>query len=242
MRKFSACVLALGVVAALPTPAAAQQRGEQIVVTAMKLQRDSSDLPYVSLTAPADFVVFTLRLETGTRSIDERARELEKSFSALLQRAARSTDLHVEVGDAWESAPVDTTQIREIVQPDEDDDERSQVALIIRADVRAGDTFPTVRARVEKLAADTALAGRTEVVFGDEQYMGLYDQKKHRLELLRRIAEDTHALQDIFARGTDAPAVSLTGLGGRVRTRPSGPLELEMYIPYEVVLGAPQPR
>jgi hypothetical protein len=48
-------------------------------------------------------------------------------------------------------------------------------------------------------------------------------------------------MQSIFTTGSGpAPAISLTGLGGRVKSRPTGPLEVEMYIPYSIVLGSPQ--
>jgi hypothetical protein len=36
--------------------------------------------------------------------------------------------------------------------------------------------------------------------------------------------------------------MTLTGLANRVKSRPVGALELEMYVPYDVVLGAPLPQ
>ena len=64
----------------------------------------------------------------------------------------------------------------------------------------------------------------------------------HREALLRKIADDTKLLQSIFTSGGQSPAISMAGLEGRVLYRPSGPLELEMYIPYSIVLGSPQPQ
>ena len=64
-----------------------------------------------------------------------------------------------------------------------------------------------------------------------------------REDLLRKIAEDTRLMQSIFTTGSGpVPVISLTGLGGRVKSRPTGPLEVEMYIPYSIVLGSAQPQ
>lgn len=95
-------------------------------------------------------------------------------------------------------------------------------------------------ARAEKFISEIQLTGRTEAITGDLQYIGVTDPKKHREDLLKKIAEDARNMQTIFgSASTGATAISLTGLEGRVKTRRSGPLEMEIYIPYSIILGSP---
>lgn len=241
---------ALLAVSLFPCAAYAQVDKDMIVVTGQRIQSESDELavdgeaygagggpPYVSIAVPADYVIFTVNLESGTRAIDERQRELERTFAALTARVARAQGITLEVGDPGESAPVQTTVAREAIQNYGD---RSSIPLVFKFATQRNDTFETVRARAEKFIAEIQLTGRAEATTGDLQYIGVTEPKKHREELLRKIAEDTRLLQSIFTGPpTGAPAISLTGLQGRVKTRPSGPLELEMYIPYAIVLGTP---
>jgi hypothetical protein len=244
-------LLAAFAFAAVFAPAAFAQEKEMIVVTGAMIQNNddedqarrvaapgglSSGPPYVSITIPADYVIFTVSLETGTRAADERKRELERTFAALLTRVSRGQGVVVEVGQPGSSAPLETTAAKEAI---EDLGDRSQIPLVFKFTVQRNDTFQTVRTRAETFIEGIQMTGRAEAVTGDLQYIGVTEPKKHREDLLRKIAEDTRLLQSIFGGSGGAPAISLTGLEGRVRTRPSGPLEMEMYIPYAIVLGSP---
>ena len=220
-----------------------------IVVTGQRMQADADEAglpveavgggvapPYVSITVPADYVIFTVTLESGTRAIDERDRELERTFTTLVARVARDKSVKLEVGYPGRSAALETTAAREAIQTQGD---RSHIPLVFKFLTRPGDTFETVRGRAEKFIAGIEANGRAETVTGDLQYIGVSEPKKHREELLRKIAEDTRLLQSIFGSPGNAPLISLSGLEGRVKTRPSGPMELEMFIPYSINLSSP---
>jgi hypothetical protein len=236
---------------AFASPAFAQDSNEMIVVTAQKrmsVDEEEADrfvgvqgvLPYISIIAPADFVIFTVNLETGTRTPDEAQRELERTFTSLAQRVARTQDVKLEVGVPGNSSELETTEAREAIELGYGN-ERSSIPLVFKFAVQKDDTFRTVRARAEKFIAEIQLNGRVEAVTGDLQYIGVNDPKKHRQDLLKKIADDARSMQTIFATAsTGASSISLTGLEGRVRTRPSGPLEMEIYIPYSIVLGSPK--
>jgi hypothetical protein len=66
-------------------------------------------------------------------------------------------------------------------------------------------------------------------VIGSSQFLGITDPKKHRDTLVKAIAEDVKLMQASF---TGPVQVSLTGMEQRTVTRPTGPLDLEIYIPY----------
>jgi hypothetical protein len=245
---------ALAVVASMfAAPAVAQDSNEMIVVTASKRMAVDDEeqgaqyaagarsaLPYISIIAPADFVIFTVTLETGTRTPDEALRELERAFTSLTQKVTRTQGVTLEVGTPGNSAELETTEAREAIDLGYGDN-RSSIPLVFKFAVQKGDTFRTVRARAEKFISEIQLTGRVEAVTGDLQYIGVTDPKKHREDLLKKIAEDARLLQTTFnAASTGATAISLTGLEGRVKTRPNGPLDMEIYIPYSIVIGSPQ--
>ncbi|MDZ4762117.1 MAG: hypothetical protein SGJ21_13715 [Alphaproteobacteria bacterium] len=216
-------------------PAQAQVvRGNQVVVTANMIDRDASDVPHVSVIVRADFVLFSVALETGTRSLAERETELTRTFRTYTERADRSDDVDIEVGQPGNSAAVETATAKEIVQSRGQD--RSGISVVLKMFVRPDDTFDAIRARAEKFVADAPLAGRVEAIVGDNQFLGLSDPKVHRTALLQAIADDTALLRTMFA-APDAPAsLSLTGMESRVVSRPVGPLDMEIYIPYSMSL------
>lgn len=229
---FAGLVLA-GIAAA---PMAFAQR-DRVVVTSSRIDRDGGSLPVISIRVPADFVVFLLEIETATLSRDARIRELETAFKAIVDRAKRAQGFTLEAGDAYTAIPIDTVTAREIIEPDDGDDERSEIRLALSVQVRPGDTFDAIRTRAEQLINGTPLPGRTEIVIGVDQFMGVNDPMKHRETLLRQIAEDTDLLQSLFGRSATGPAaISLTGLEGRVQSRPVAPLEMELYLNYSLSL------
>lgn len=234
----------LGAVA-MAAPAFAQD-DEVIVVTGSRIQSDDEYqqefgwLPYISIKVPADFVVFTVDLESATKSIAEREKELESSFAKLAQRVAKTQGVTVEVGQPGQSSPVETMGAREGI---EERGERSAIPVVLKFAIKPGENFPAVRKRAEAFIESIEVSGRVEATPGDNQYIGVNDPAKHREDLMRKIAADIKLLTDIFTpAGQPAPGMSLIGLATRVKSRPVGALELEMYVPYDVVLGAPLPQ
>ena len=71
---------------------------------------------------------------------------------------------------------------------------------------------------------------------GDSQFLGVSEPKKHRETLIKAIAEDVRLMQASFGGPTSPVRVSLSGIEQRSQTRPVGPLDLEIYIPYSMSL------
>ena len=214
-------------VAAFSAPAFAQQ----IVAQSNYVNRNAqAQLPQVSITVRADFVLFSVRYSTATRAVDAREQELTKMFQTVTQRVQRNADgITIEVGQPGNSAALETATMKEVIVRTQND--QSYIDLVIKADVRPNDTFQTIRSRVEKFVADTPLNGRVEPVIGDSQFLGIADPKKHRDTLVKAIAEDVKMMQASFSGPVQ---VSLTGMQQRTVTRPIGPLDLEIYIPYSM--------
>ncbi len=221
---------------AVPVANAQVVRGDQIVAQSNFVSRQQVAIPQISIVVRADFVLFSLRYETGTRSEDERENELARIFTTVTQRAARTNgDVVVEVGSPGNSAALETAAIKEVVN---NQGERSSVDLVLKVAVKPNESFDAIRLRTEKFVADTPVNGRVEGVIGDSQYLGVSEPKKHRQTLITAIAEDVRLMQSSFGGPNSPVKVNLTGMEQRAQTRPVGPLDLEIYIPYSMSLSS----
>lgn len=221
---------------ALALPAHAQiVRGDQIVAQSNYVSRQQTSVPQISIVVRADFVLFSVRYETGTRSVDAREDELGRTFTTVTQRASRTNgDITIEVGQPGNSAAIETAAIKELIVDQGDD--RSYIDIVLKVMVRPNETFDAIRARTERFVADTPLTGRVESVIGDSQFLGVSEPKKHREALIRAIADDVKLMQSTFGGAATPVSVNLTGIESRALTRPVGPLDLEIYIPYSMSL------
>lgn len=215
--------------AAFATPAF----GQQIVAQSNFVNRQQQGaIPQVSITVRADFVLFSVRFESATRAADARQDELAKTFASVTQRAARAEGMSIEVGQPGMSAAVETAAIKEMIQNAGDD--RSVISIVLKVMVKPNETFDAIRARAEKFVNDTPVTGRVESVIGDSQFLGISDPKKHRDVLIKAIADDVKMMQTSFGGSATPVSVNLSGLEARTQTRPVGPLDLEIYIPYSM--------
>lgn len=231
-------ILALTLSLALPAGSAAAQvvRGRQIVAQSNFVDRNQREAPQVSVVTRADFVLFSVALETGTRSEDVRKDELAKTFKSFTDRASRTQGMTIEVGQPGVSAALETATVSEIIE--ERGDDRSGVNIVLKVAVREKETFDQLRARAEKFIADTPLTGRVEAVIGDSQFLEVAEPMKHRAALIEAMAADLKLMQSTFGTTDQPAAVSVTGLENRVLSRPVGPLDLEIFIPYSMSLVA----
>jgi hypothetical protein len=229
-------LLIAAAVAAIAIPASHAQvvRGDQIVAQSNFVNRQQAAIPQISIVVRADFVLFSVRYETATRSAEAREDELARTFATVTQRASRSEGMNIEVGQPGNSAAIETAAIKELIQNRGDD--RSGIDLVLRVMVRPNDTFETIRARTERFVADSPLAGRVEAIIGDSQFLGILEPKKHRDVLIKAIADDVRMMQTSFGGSATPVSVNLSGMESRALTRPVGPLDLEIYIPYSMSL------
>jgi uncharacterized membrane protein YciS (DUF1049 family) len=221
---------------AIASPAANAQvvRGDQLVAQSNYVSRQPVAIPQISIIVRADFVLFSVRYESATRSADTRENELAQTFTTVTQRAARTQDITIEVGQPGFSAALETAAIKEVIQNRGDD--RSGIDIVLKVMIKPNETFDAVRARAEKFVKDAPLTGRVEAIIGDSQFLGVSEPKKHRETLIKAIAEDVRLMQASFGGPTSPVRVSLSGIEQRSQTRPVGPLDLEIYIPYSMSL------
>lgn len=231
MRLKSAFV-ALSLVSAMPAVPAFAQDMERVIVTANRVEESElRSAPAVYRQIPADFVMVAVTYQSATRDTAERTKELETMFNRLKAKAAKTGGYKLAGGTLGEStADIDTVLFTDVYRTDYNNTGRFTLTLSI--DTKPDESFERLMARAQAFISSIEVQGRAEAYLGDDQFIGARDVTKHRADLVADIAAEVKGLQTSFA-----PAkVTLTGLESRIITQPSGPLELEIFIPYTLTL------
>ena len=109
----------------------------------------------------------------------------------------------------------------------------SVVTLTIKTPVRADDTLDAATTRIERFVAQAPKAGRTEILMAGDWELTLVGPDRYRGEILTAIAADARRTADAFG---DRYAVQVEGLARRVTWTQSGPLDLSLFIPYQLTV------
>lgn len=201
---------------------------DTVVVTANYIdQGDFQKAPSASLKVRADFVVFELSYVNSTLDANERMQEMQKMFDRVVKAASRREGISLRIGEAGNSASVETTTFEEAYQ---DRGSVGRFSFVVRVDTTEADTFKSVRERVETFVNGIDEVGRSQSYMSDEQFLGVRDLTVHRAPLIAAIWKDIY----LSAKPASEVALKVNGLESKTLTRPSGPLELELYIPYTV--------
>jgi len=239
MRMFHLAVAA----AALMGLAVAQDNAE-IVVTASRYMSSNGDsgvaavIPHVTLTRRADNLVTTVRVICDTRDATLRDQEIRQTLRDLIATAASSGGtISLSVGDTV-LVPFDETMIEKSIFPEGRPD-TSYAAVVVKTAVKADDTYDGAVQRVRDFVQATPKSGRTEVLADGRWDLTLIGPENNRDELNGIIATDAKKTAALFGGGF---AVAVDGLHHPITWYQSGPLDLDLYIPYSLTTsgtGAP---
>lgn len=214
---------------AMSSPVTAQERQDTIVVTGSRIDIDNlKTAPNIFQSVRADFVQVELNYSTGSRQASERRSELSAMYNRLLETVDRTEGYSLLGGDVgYATAPIETVLFSDVFR---DYNSRAQFSLTLNIDTRPNETFEALFERAEAFVESIPLEGRAEAYLDDEQYLGARNTSRYRTALLSNIKAEADRLKSLFA-----PAeVTIQGLESRIITQPSGPLELEIFIPYEM--------
>lgn len=224
----------LAVAAAALMGCAIAQDNAEIVVTAARYQ-SSEDyggvapvIPHITLTRRADNLVTTVRVVCDTRDATLRDQELRQSLRDLIATAAASGgSISLSVGDTV-LVPFDETMIEKSIFPEGRPD-TSVANVVVKTAVKADDTYDAAVERVRAFVKATPKTGRTEVLADGRWDLTLIGPENNRDELIAKIAADAKKTAGLFG---SAFAVQVDGLQSPIAWYQSGPLDLDLYLPY----------
>lgn len=205
---------------------------EEVVVTGLRAS-DYSEMPAITITKPADFLVQEIQLINDSRSPDLRRKEIIATIEGMLKRAASDRSVALSYGEGF-LVPVSLTDESLQIIEDKKRADTSRVEIFVKVTLAAGDDTKAKIASLRKFIEKTQLAGRTEIDPLGDVGLSIVGPEKYRYEILARIAAENARLTKAIGSKCE---VKVSGLSGRVRWERTEVAELMLYIPYDVEIS-----
>jgi hypothetical protein len=228
-------VLATGVASLLllASPAAYCQGAgvESVVVSGT---RSNEDMPGITFTKRADFLITRVRVTCDTRDPKQRRDELKATLLGMIQAAAHTPTLSLGIGGDRIGALTERN-FDEIITADTRAD-TSHAQVVIQTAISAADTIDGATARIKNFIAKAPKVGRSEILSTEGWDLTIVAPEQYRGELVKRIVADAKQTIEMFGAGY---GVHVSGLDRRVQWAQRGPLDLALFISYSLDV---QPR
>ena len=211
---------------------ASAQNLEEVVVTGLRAS-DYSEMPAVTITKPADFLVQKIQLINDSRSPDLRKKEIIETVEGMLKRSTSGRNIALSYGEGF-LVPVNLTEESLQIIEDKKRPDTSRVEIYVKVTLAAGDDTKARIAALRKFIEKTPLVGRTEVEPMDDVGLSIVGPEKYRYDILARIAEENARLAKVVGSKCE---VKVSGLSRRVMWERTEVAELMLYIPYEMEMS-----
>jgi len=215
----------------------AQEQVETVVVTGSRLREDAEYNPHVTVPARADHLVTKVRVVCDTRDPERRKEELRQTLRNMIAEAGRVKSISLGVGDDV-LVPFSSDMLDKVIEPDAKP-ETSDAYIVVRTELSKEDSFDGATGRIKKFIAETAKAGRTEILNDKSFNLGIMIPERYRAKLIAKIAADAKETAAQFGPNFEACA---EGMQHTIEWYQTGPLDLALYLPYKLTItprGAP---
>jgi hypothetical protein len=216
---------------AFSTAQALGQALETVVVTGMRSEYGGS-APHIYLLRRVDHLITKVRVVCDTRDPAKRREELKDTLRSMIREASNTGTISLGVGD---EIVEDLTEkmLDKVIEPDNKID-TSVANVVIKTKVSKDDMFDDATGRIERFIETTPKTGRTEVLREKEWELTIVGPEQYRAQLIAKIAEDAKQTAALFGPGY---VVRVEGLQNRVMWYQKGPLDLALYISYEMTVA-----
>lgn len=238
MRKLFWISLAVAV-AATASPVMAQE----IVVTGQRIARGYADVaapvvPVVTVPRRADNLIVSVWVVNDTRDAAGRRDELVRTLRSMARAAASQADIDLSIQVDGQLVPFTEDMVASLtLGVDEDRSDTSTATLIVKSPIRENDTLDSASGRIVQFVARIEKAGRSLVNINGGWQLSIVNPAQYRPLVLEAIAADARETTARF--GTDY-AVQVSGVANPLTWVQSGPLDLSLFIPYQMSI-TPRP-
>lgn len=212
---------------------------DEIIVTGSRaIEWDPDDIPVIQLERRADNLIVAVRLVNDTRDAPGRRDEITRTLRAMARAAAGRADIDLSIEDDGTLVPLTEDMVSTLtlgIDPGRSD--TSVASLVVKTPIRAGDTLDAASERIEAFVEGVGPVGRSLADVSGDWQLSVVNPAQYRAPILAAIAADARALSATFGEGY---SVEVDGMSNRVTWRQSGPLDLALFIPYEMTV-TPKP-
>ncbi|MDP3803608.1 hypothetical protein [Brevundimonas sp.] len=226
--------------ALIASPVVAQEASnavgmDEIIVTGSRaIEWDPDDIPVIQLERRADNLIVAVRVVNDTRDAPGRRDEITRTLRAMARAAAGREDIDLSIEDDGTLVPLTEDMVSTLtLGMDPGRSDTSVASLVVKTPIREGDTLDAASERIEEFVEGVDPVGRSLAdVVGDWQ-LSVVNPAQYRAPILAAIAADARTTAATFG---DGYAVQVEGMSNRVTWRQSGPLELALFIPYDMTV------
>ena len=224
----------------IAAPATAQDTAnavgsDEIIVTGSRaIEWDPDDVPVIQLERRADNLIVAVRVVNDTRDAPGRRDEITRTLRAMARAAAGRADIDLSIEDDGTLVPLTEDMVATLtlgIDPGRSD--TSVASLVVKTPIREGDTLDAASERIEDFVGGIAPVGRSIADISGDWQLSVINPAQYRAPILAAIAADARATATTFGEGY---AVQVEGMSNRVTWRQSGPLDLALFIPYDMTV------
>jgi hypothetical protein len=220
------------VVAACLFAGAAQAQEYRFSANSQRGYDRSAELPNVQVSRRADNLVVSVLVACYTREAGQRRTEITQTLAAMARAAGLDASIELALDVDGNVVDFDARMIPTLrFGQDGGRPDTSAVTLVIKTPIGDGDTLEVASMRIRDFVEATTGVGRTELRLMDDWEPTVIRPDQYRPVVLAAIAADAGTTAAAFG---PAYGVEVTGLSRQVTWRQAGPLELMLYIPYQL--------
>jgi len=232
------------VAALIATPAVAQDASnavgmDEIIVTGSRaIEWDPDDVPVIQLERRADNLIVAVQVVNDTRDAPGRRDEITRTLRAMARAAAGREDIDLSIEDDGTLVPLTEDMVSTLtLGMDPGRSDTSVASLVVKTPIREGDTLDAASERIEAFVESIDPVGRSLADVDGDWQLSVVNPAQYRAPILAAIAADARTTSAVFGEGY---AVQVEGMSNRVTWRQSGPLDLALFIPYDMTV-TPRP-
>lgn len=218
-------------VAFIAAPAAAQEYRFSANAARGYVGR-TDDLPNIQLPRRADNLVVSVRVVCDTRDAAERRREITETLRALGLAARADAGIELGLDSNGNVVAFDESMVPNIsFFSDDGRPDTSAVTLVFKTPISATDTLEASSERIRAFVKRVPRTGRSELRIMDDWEPTVISPDQYRPSILAAISTDASTTAGAFG---PEYRVQVSGLSRQVTWRQAGPLDLMLYIPYQL--------
>lgn len=201
---------------------------EEIVITGSAMDVDFYEMPAVTISRKADFLVQSIRLVNDSRSPDLRKDEIIETIENLIRRSDSMEGMALSYGQGFlEPINLDDESLQ--LLEDRQRVDTNYIDIYAKVALRPEVSAKVQIADLRDFISGAERSGRTEILPLGDIGLSIVGPEQYRYQIIEKIAAENTKISQAMSASCD---VTIGGLEGRVQWERTGVSDLTLFIPY----------
>lgn len=211
---------------------------EEIVVSGSRIDVDYYEMPAVTISRKADFLVQNIRLVNDSRSPDLRKAEIIDTIENLIRRSKSMEGMALSYGQGFlEPINLDDESLQ--LLEDRQRIDTSYIDIYAKVALRPERSSKAQIADLRDFIAGAKKAGRTEILPLGDIGLSIVGPEQYRYQIIEKIAAENARISQAMSGDCE---ITIGGLEGRVQWERTGVSDLTLYISYGLEVSGCSPE